>query len=412
MKTSTAAETLHERLHAFLSFLKPCLTLEEAPLERISKMRALSDLRVRSFAVGRPRVTAADLCAFLAAPGTGRFDTLATEQGLLSPTHLETPLELLGPTMGLLIEACLSLQVLGTAKMSEAINEFVRKAGTAPGSGSCRRQASDPRPLSPAVQKLLGGVKGLWSPPESVARLLDLLEISHTPPAAIAREIDRDRGLSSLLPRLRAALAGALPGSPGNSISPSDYPAARLLLSPAALLSRLDHPPLAPSFDRKAFWTHALWIAHAARLVGRAAGRGNPETHFLAGLLHDLGRLAAGRLLPSLYGALLVPPLREEQALGTTHAEIGALLAERWGFGRAVAEAARHHHAPPSGLEDLELSREAAVAIALCGLSRPGARASDWIPFLGTGESRLAEIRFQAERLAGESLPLFAAGPP
>lgn len=411
MKTSIAVETLHERLHRFLSFLKPRLTLEEAAVERISRMRALADLRVRSFAVGRPQVTAADLCTLLATPGTVQFDTLAVKQKLLSQAHLESPLELLGPTMGILMEICLFLPILGTAKMKAAIGEFVRKAGPVPDNASSCRPASAPPPLSPAIQKLLGGVEGFWSPPESVSRLLDLLEFPHTPPDKIAREIDRDPGLASMFHRLRATLGIASSDSGGKLITSADYPAVRRLLAPAGLLARLDSPPLAPSFDRKTFWEHALHVAHAARLIGRATGRGNPEAQFLAGLLHDLGRLAVARRHPSLYNALQPPLPREEQVLGTSHAEIGAVLAERWNLGRAVAEAARHHHAPPSVLEDLELTREAAVAITLCGLSQPGARVSDWIPFLGTGESRLAEIRFQAKRLAGESLHFFEAGP-
>lgn len=409
------APSLHERLQAFLKFLRPRLTSEETSLEYLSRLRALEDLRLRSHAVGRRHFSAAELCAFWAAPETGRFDVLAKEGGLLGRSHLESSMDLLGPATGLLMESCLALRVLGTSKMKQAVEEFVRQAGRALETGPPNRPAETPAavPLPPTLQGRRKALNDLWSPPPSILRLLDRLELPHSLPSAIAGEIGKEPGLPLWLFRLRGALTR--PSSPpvGNAISPSEYPLLRRLLPAAALLSRLDHPSGSPAFDPNAFWRHALETAYAARLAGRASGYGSPETLFLTGLLHDLGRLIVARRLPDLYESLLSPSPREMQALGTSHAEIGACWAERWGLGRPVSEAARHHHTPPPALEDVELSREAATTIAFCGLSRAGARPGDWLPFLGgLGESRLAEIRLQAGRLAEDSRRLFQDGDP
>jgi HD-like signal output (HDOD) protein len=392
-------------------------------MERLSKLRSLSDVRIRAFSVGRPRVTAADLCALLSDPKTGRLDTLALEHGLLIPPHLDETLELLGETMGCLIEACLSLQVLGPQTTKEMIREFVRKNGTIKTQGPtpAARAAgpAPPRILPAAVEKLLGAVKGLWSPPANLRRISDMLEVPATPVDKVAGEIERDPPLAAQVLRAVNVFGGSAVTSVKRTLVTLGYPAFRQLMGPAAILARLGQPPPEASFDPLEFWSHALQTAHASLLVSRAARLGEHENHFLAGLLHDLGKLVVARLLPARFKALRETEAggaprdaAETETLGTGHAEIGACVAERWGLAPAIAEAARHHHDAPAALENLQLPREAAVVAALCALSRNGSRPADWAPFLRLPENRIPEIRLQAARLSEDSLPLFGTGTP
>jgi len=415
METPAGAEILRERLRLFLAELRPRLAGGENHLERLSQLRSLSDIRIRTFSLGRPKVTGKDLCALLADPKAGRFDTLAVEHGLLDAPHLETSLEPLGETMGCLVEACLSLQVLGTAATREALAAFSRRHGPVPVPGPARpAQAAaaappPPRPLPPAVQKILGGVKGLWTPPPGLRRILEMTGIPGTPVDKVSGEIERDPPLAAELLRTLNTLSGAGANSVKRAIVMLGYADLRRLVGPSAILARLDPPP-AP-FDRRAFWTHALQVAHAAMLVSRAGRLGGPEDHFLAGLLHDLGKLVVARLLPARFKAILDAAGRgagfadaERECLGTDHAEIGACVAERWGLAPGIAEAARHHLEPPAAFEDLELPREAPVVAALCALSKDAARPAEWAPILRLPGSRLPEIRLQASRLAEDSL--------
>jgi putative nucleotidyltransferase with HDIG domain len=102
-----------------------------------------------------------------------------------------------------------------------------------------------------------------------------------------------------------------------------------------------------------AFWRHSLAVAHAAEALAAHAGTGPPETTFLAGLLHDVGRLVLEthcaeheRRIRALAGAA-VPSLveAEREVLGVDHSEIGACLAAHWSFPAAVVDAIRQHHA-------------------------------------------------------------------
>ena len=404
-------QALRERVRLFLTSLRRRMTLGGAPAERLSQLRSLSDIRIRSFAVGRSRVTAADLCALLADPKTGRFDALAVEHDLIPAPHLGTALEPLGETMGFLVESCLALQVLGPAEMREAISEFVRKNGKpagadpAPAAKAAPAGPAPPPPLPAAVEKLLGGVKGLWAVPAGLQKILDMLEIPDTPVDRVSGEIERDPPLAAELLRTANIIGGTAATSVKRTIVMAGYPALRRLVIPSALVARLTRPPPAAPFDPRAFWSHSLRVAHAALLVARAARLGDPEEHFLAGFLHDLGNLVVARLLPARFKILREAAAGGEAAvLGTDHAGIGACVAQRWKLSPALVESIRHHHDTPASLENMELPREAPVVAALCALSKDASRPGDWIPFLRLPEGRLAEIRLQAERLSEDSL--------
>lgn len=415
---SPGSPNLRERLKQYLTHLRPLLARADAPLDRISRLRSLSDVRIRAFSVGRPRVTAADLCALLSDPRSGRLDTLALENGLLLPAHLEEPLELLGETMGYVVEACLALQVMGAKATSESILEFVRKQGPcerrdAPLPSPPPAPPRSPKPLPPAVGRLLGAAKDLWTPPPGLRRISDMLEVSNVLVDRVAGEIERDPPLAAGLLKTANLFHGAKMTSVKRALVTCGYPTLRRLLAPAAVLARLGSPPPEAGFDAPAFWSHSLQTAHAALLVSRAARLGEHENHFLAGLLHDLGRLVVARFLPALSKSIgeaeaggAPRASAEEKTLGTSHAEIGACVAERWGLAPPIVEAARHHHDAPATLEPLPIPREAAVVAALCTLWRDASRVADWEPFLRVPAGRFPEIRLQAARLAEDSMAL------
>ena len=121
-----------------------------------------------------------------------------------------------------------------------------------------------------------------------------------------------------------------------------------LAVSLVGSMSRLDRRGV--DIDR--FWLHSLRTAVVARLVGRAAGGCNPETLFLAGMLHDLGILVIYQQNPDLAVAIgrqieALHQLRdqaEREVLGFDHAEVGGLLIEAWSLSPELAELVRCHH--------------------------------------------------------------------
>jgi putative nucleotidyltransferase with HDIG domain len=98
----------------------------------------------------------------------------------------------------------------------------------------------------------------------------------------------------------------------------------------------------------------AMGGAFAADTLARAHGA-DPELCFVAALLRDIGKLAIDVLagpdaLESIAALADTRPFLayEREIFGADHAELGAMLAERWRLPAPIVEAVRHHHEPPS----------------------------------------------------------------
>ncbi|RKY28669.1 MAG: hypothetical protein DRP79_02080 [Planctomycetota bacterium] len=106
--------------------------------------------------------------------------------------------------------------------------------------------------------------------------------------------------------------------------------------------------------DRRRFWQHSLGTAAAARILSDLVDYPNPEETFIAGLMHDIGKLFFDEYLPDEYAAV-VSRLRagegdelkvERDVLRTDHTLAGEMLLKKWHLPGLYQKAARYHHAP------------------------------------------------------------------
>ncbi len=104
------------------------------------------------------------------------------------------------------------------------------------------------------------------------------------------------------------------------------------------------------------FWIHAFATSATAGLLARRQGldrKGTEEVQTCA-LVHDIGRLFLFANFPKTFERLI--KLAEErdldfdtaerQLMGITHAELGAQIAEKWGFPEGILAAIRDHEGP------------------------------------------------------------------
>ena len=108
--------------------------------------------------------------------------------------------------------------------------------------------------------------------------------------------------------------------------------------------------------DLQAFWRHSVGTGFAARAIAKKL-QTEPESAFLAGMLHDLGKIVLDRYFSDYYadvfkaiheGGVVIVDV-ERDLLGVTHAEIGGVLAEEWRFSQAFTNAIMHHHCVSEG---------------------------------------------------------------
>ena len=96
------------------------------------------------------------------------------------------------------------------------------------------------------------------------------------------------------------------------------------------------------------FWKHSLGLALVARLLARHLGFPVhlQDELFLAGLLHDIGKLVLDPILGEVGGISgRVTPDMELVAIGFDHSEIGYRIAKKWKLPDHVTAVIAHHHA-------------------------------------------------------------------
>ncbi|MFO7878044.1 MAG: HDOD domain-containing protein [Desulfovermiculus sp.] len=113
-----------------------------------------------------------------------------------------------------------------------------------------------------------------------------------------------------------------------------------------------------PSMNMKKFWRHSMACAVAARTLGKIKGGMNIERLFLAGLLHDIGRIILMDQFPELMRQARKntehgrKPLyvAEAETIGMSHAWAGGMLLAEWKFPLLLEQAVRYHHQPAHSL--------------------------------------------------------------
>lgn len=131
--------------------------------------------------------------------------------------------------------------------------------------------------------------------------------------------------------------------------------------------------PHSASTDLRGFWKGSLTTAVIARDVARQMEYPHVEEAYLAGLLHNVGRLALLATAPKEYAFNFTARddedlcAVEQRTLQITHSEAGAWLIERWNLDSFLADSVLYHHEPISRLEAAHpLIRIVRLAHLLC----------------------------------------------
>ncbi len=204
-------------------------------------------------------------------------------------------------------------------------------------------------------------VARLPSMPQILVKLIELCQADEAGMAELAKLIANDAGITAKI--LGVANGAAYHRSGGKvgliqalGILGSDV--IKTLVISESVFQTFNGFPHSGSIDLRRFWKHSLTNAVMAREIAKKIGYPQPEEAYLAGLLHDVGRLALLAAAPNEYASNFLAQDNEDlctveqRTLHISHADAGAWLIERWNLDSFMADSVLYHHESADRLEN------------------------------------------------------------
>ncbi|MCF8155096.1 MAG: HDOD domain-containing protein [Rhodoferax sp.] len=218
--------------------------------------------------------------------------------------------------------------------------------------------------MSPELTKTLtAAVDGMPAFPKSVQRVLELTRDVNSTPKDLVEVIDKDPVLTVKILKVVNSAYYSLPKqitSVGHAVVYLGFNTIKNLALSIAAIGMLPKTNEA-GFDGQQYLLHSLATAAIAKQLGLKVDDADPMDCFIAGLLHDFGKVVLAQFMPKEFrGALEVSQqqgtslhLALRQTLGVDHAVVGAMLVEKWRFAPHLVETIRYQYGPELADSDM-----------------------------------------------------------
>lgn len=252
-------------------------------------------------------------------------------------------------------------QIIPKPWIDQELKEIIRSA---------LRQSAQQKKRSIEFQRLINSIPLLPALPESYSQVQSCVLDDDVDIEKMANLIGRDVALTSaLLHWANSALFGQRYRvdtiKKAIVVLGTDI-VINLILSEAVSKSMSSSIPKTDGFDLHTFKCHSIATAVLARMLIKtiySADTDLQDRAFIAGLLHDIGKLIAASYFSEQFASSLKQAKRERLPLataeianlGTTHAELGSFLAEWWALPHFIVTAIEMHHNPKSSAIEPEI---------------------------------------------------------
>lgn len=206
------------------------------------------------------------------------------------------------------------------------------------------------------AKELVTGSIRLVSLPEVCIRVNEMLDEPAVTAADLGKVISQDTSLTArLLKIVNSSYYGfqARVETVSRAVTVVGLRELRGLVIAASAVETFSNVP-DEILNKVRFWRHSLYCGVIARLLAEKCNVLHSERLFVAGLLHDIGKLVIAQRLPletknvvqqsESEGRLGLEV--EQEILGFDHAEVGGELMKAWNMPDTLFESVAYHHHP------------------------------------------------------------------
>ncbi len=152
------------------------------------------------------------------------------------------------------------------------------------------------------------------------------------------------------------------------------------------------------------FWAHSVYSGLLARMAGQDSVAHGEDTLFIAGLLHNIGKLVVLEQAAEVGASAVIPVNRrqfpwerEKEVLGFTSADVGAALLSRWNLPKRIVLPVAFQHSPLDAPDYRAEASAVHLGVRLAGHMREAGVDGEEADYLG-------EIHWGALEIAGLDL--------
>lgn len=212
--------------------------------------------------------------------------------------------------------------------------------------------------------------------PTSVSRVLNALDNEATGAMTISELLGLDQALAAnVLQAANSAYLGYGPSCSNltDAVMRLGFKRIRTLVLGVAASGSMVRSLPGYRLGAGELWNHSVATGVVSQWFGRTLNYANPEDAYVAGLLHDVGKLILDQFALADYDRLfdyvqnynLAFFQVEQKLFSIDHAEVGGLMARKWNFPLPLIDAIQHHHAPGLAEKDQKLAALTNIANAL-----------------------------------------------
>lgn len=206
------------------------------------------------------------------------------------------------------------------------------------------------------TKKLSEAVEKMPAFPKSVQRILELSRDINCSPKELVMVIEHDPVMTMKLLRVINSASYGFTKQVTSVNQSMVYLGLNTIKNMALSFAAMGAlpPQTEVGFDVHGYLTHSLTTAGLARTLCQKYGRDDtdPADCYIAGLLHDFGKVVLGQFLPEESKAALAYSIEqsislhaaEQKIIGSDHTVIGGMLVEKWSFPKQLIETIRNHH--------------------------------------------------------------------
>ncbi len=241
-----------------------------------------------------------------------------------------------------------------TRKLAKSLEGAGKRLPDEPDSGD-DANGSAPVRARVNVQHLLDSPTPLHAIPAVVERVIRISGDAQAGARELADAVRMDDRAATLVLRVAnsAALGAARrTASLDDAITRIGFKQTRGLVVGNGVVGSFGSETRVAGFDRNACWQHALATAILARQIAEHGTGLSSDAAFIAGLVHDVGRVLLDEFCPEQFDAVVrravegqVPlTVAEREILQTSHAEVGGQALWKWNFPAEIVDAVKYHH--------------------------------------------------------------------